>query len=981
MPKSHNCMKPLSLFAALVIGTGIFLPSGSQGQSINYVNDNVVIGRPEIVADTFSNLGYFEIANATNVFNDPDFGSIGSTEDMPPFAPFGTTHFTNGPSGRMIGDFRFATKNETTFEPAEHFLNDGLIESFNHLLISADLIENHGVLNAGSSSRLEIRGNTVDFTFGKLNASQSEDFIFGGGAFGLTNYANPIGIRDRYWAVGTNQVLAGDGTGQGTGRVFDHSNYLIPTNFLTAPHDVVFAGTLQTNTVLLPTPFFAPDFTAADFGVSVQTNALEGTNAIIQLVYFRTNFPQAVDTNTSINAETRWVGVNDFSFPIVNYQYNSFNNFEDDFTSQDLFIFDRFQVVEGTNRFLLTNFSEPVNSRPNTYDIIRDRSTAEPVWDSAVAGNTTFTNTLLINPSLAATVVSNSVYAAYSFELTPPEPTRFIFIGGIRIPVSDPVSDSRHPTNMVGRMLIEAETLDLTASRIRAENYLKIQADKVIGSSPASVDSLRYDLTLSNDEDVLSITNLVRDTVSRFSGQVGLYTTTWTNQITQLSTNVDEAGTETITTNFADAYYHVFVVDPIFQTDQNSEIMQLTATNGKKIQIGDNFVLNENITLDAPEVELYGRITGRRGVPLIDDLAFPSLQKIGIFNTLSLVDGLRLGQNRDLTSITIGGAAAVSASSMSLKAETLELKEAATLSTSFAGISIEGNTLNLTDGSTITPLGVTIITGQDINIGGLTLDTFSSIMDDFPDVVLPLTINVGSTLHDDGIGAMITTSAGIHVNGSGLQGDLSFSTITSMIPKFRQTIHSWPAMDNGASASAFNNNLAVGTFEFNVAGAPSRVIIRGTSEGNHALYVNNLVLSGAAETSFAEVFSIPDNFRIYFQNVTSANGLLMLEDVNGAYDGKFVHVPVVADDQTAGGSGIPVSIVTETLAADGSQSVTLQVQAQPGVTYIIEQTTDLSSGIWTPVGTIINQGSTTASLSSQPFTVDTDQAFFRIRGN
>ena len=968
----------LNLQLALVAFCGLLAVPQAQAQS-SFVNEGVIIGRPEIAADTFVNLGYFEIETTTNAFNDPTFNQIGFTVEMPPYSPLGTTEFRNETSGRMIGDFRFATKVEDTFVPAESFTNLGLIESFNHLLISADNVDNHGIMDAGSASRLEIRGQNVDLTFGKLNASLQSDFSFGGGNISNTNYANPIGVDDVYWGVGTNQVIAQDANNNG--RVFDHSNYLIPTNFLTSPHDVVDAANLITNIAILPNPLFAPAFSAADYDVSVNTNAIDGTNAVIQMTFFRTNFPPAIDTNTFFASETRWIPGGDYSSPVVNYQYNSFNNFIDGFATQDLFIVDSFPILSPTNRFLMNNITINTQFRPNSYEVIRDRTTIQGAWDAAAPGNTTFTNTLLVNPTLVDTVVSNSFYAAYSFELFSPEPTDFIFVNGIAIPTNRPTANLRHPTNLVGRMIIEADTLDLSDSLIRAENYLKIQANNLVGTPPSSIDSQRFDLSLSSSADggaFLNVTNMIADSVARFSGEVGLYTTMWTNQYSILTTNVDDAGTETITTNFADNIYHIFVVDPIFETDTQSEIMNLSLKNDNRIVIGDNFRLSESVVVDSAQVDIFSRIIGDSTVPPVTDSVFPSVSDFNNFGTLSFVDSFSLGTTRTIENITMAAGASLSASTINIKADNISAAGASSISSTFGSILMESQTLSLTDGTILSPSGRTVLNANEINLGGLVFDSLTPLLADFPNVTGPLEIHAGSMLHDDGIGATISTSGGIQIIGSGLSGDLGFSTISSTVPKFKQSIHTWPGEDRGAGVDAFNNNLAVGTFIFDVLGSPTRVVINGSTPGNHALYIKNLVLSGDAETNFDSVFSIADNVKIYFQELTSANSLLLVEDVNGAYGGKFVHVPVVTEEQNGNDSDLGLTITTTTGSDGGSSSITLSIDAQPGIVYSIQKTSDLGSGVWVPVGQITNPTGSTTRVSSAVLSTEGSQGFFRI---
>lgn len=960
-------------FQSLILSASVLIAASGSAQQVNYVNEGSQVGRPEIEATTFYNSGLFRVGIPFDDSNDPVFGLILSQIDLPPYSPLGTTHFTNDFSGIMEGDFRFETKTDTDTVQAQHFLNLGTIRSFDSLIISADLIENAGVLNAGSASKLELRGDEIDLTFGKLNASVSSDFQFGGGILSPTNYVSPNGVYENYWGMGTNQLFGAPGNNQG-GVVFDHATYADPAAFSTPLHEVLEIEFGFTNFTILP------NSPAEDFDVSVNTNVVDGTNSIVQLTFFRTNFPQAIDTNTTLTGGARWVGVNDYASSIVSYEYRSFNNFEDDFTTNYLFIQDDFAVTSATNRFLSVNFVNPTNRRPNTYDVSRDLISAPGLlYSFAQEGNTTYTNTLLINDAYPTTIVSNSFYAAYGFQVAPPEPSLFSIINGTIVPSlpSDPI---RHPTNMVGRIIIESDTIDMSNARIRAENYVRIKANKIVGSNPASVDSPRYEISLENEEPMLSVTNVIKNSVSRFNGEVSLHSTLWTNQVTQLSTNVDDTGVETVTTNFADAVFHVFVVDPTFNTDERAEVISMNLSNPNKIVVGDNFSIAEDIVIDSPVLEVHSSITSSVRGAAVDSSVFPSLQDFTLLGSLDFDGALNLGDESPLSSFTMGNGASISVSNFKLGADQINISGQSTISTEFGSFLLSGTDVSITDGTSIFPSGRSVISADSLNIGGLTFDALAQIVGggflsppaSFPDIALPVQINVGNFLHDDGVGANILLTGGLTVNGSDVEGDLSFSNIKSLIPKWKPTTHVWPAKDKGASLDGFNNNLALASFDFDMIGFPSRIIVKGSTSGRHALYVQNLILNNAAEANFAEAFQIDDNFVIYFQNLTSPNGLLLPEDVNGAYGGKFIHVPAAVIPQQAGADSVSV-------ATDSSGNLVLSVDAQAGASYVIEKSSDLSSGVWIQVGTLSNDGSSSASISSSPISTDEDNAFFRIR--
>lgn len=945
-------------------------------EAVHYVNEGVQIGRLEITADSFYNSGIFTIPEEFGQTNQAG-NVIGFNLITPPYGPLMTTHFTNDFSGSMIGDFRFETKTETDSQPAEHFVNRGSIISERHLLISADLIENSGVLNGGSSGRVVLRSEKTDLSFGKLNAADLPTTIYGGSVDNDNRiYALPRGITENFWALGTNHTMTRQQT------AFDQvASFSDPLNFASPPFQFFGVGdfTLFNSTnfpLVLPQGQIQDFLGNPNYDVSAFTNTINDTNKIIQLAFFRTNFFFfGGDTNTTVTGEMRWLPsqVSDLRSPYVHYEHKAINNFLDGFETNHLYVRDDFGILAPTNRIFYTNRFDTTLSLPNNYEVIRGDDFG--VFAFAEEANTEFDPLLVADPALANTVVSNSLYAGFGFHVASPPPFNFIIQDGNIFP--DPtVAENPHPTNMTGRILIDSDELDLSFARIRAENYLSIKTDNYVGAPPASVDALRYDLQLHSTTPELHVTNVVKSSVSRFTGDFSMYSSLWTNQYAVLTTNVDDAGTETITTNFQDAIYQIFLVEPEFDVQESTEVLNLDLKNPNKIRVSDNVLLSDSVVIDSPDVTIDGimTISSTNTVNFVDAL-FPTLEKMTVGGGINTFGTITIGSLNDLESFAIGNGGSISSADVNVIADTINVSGGATITTSSGSIIMNGpDSISLTGGSTLAPTGRSIFTSDQINIGGLTLDTFTQINPDdfdttdadYPDVTSPIVFNVGRFIHDDGIGATIDATGGVVINGSGLEGDLSFSSIFSRIPKWFPTDHVWPAEDRGSGDDAFINNLALGTLTFQGDGFPSQIRVRGTTDGFHALYVNTLQLNGAAESNFAEIFNIADNFKIYFRNLNTENAMLLAQDVDGAYGGKFVHVPSVAGPQEAG----PASVA---LSQSAGGVLNISVDGDASVPYVIEKTSDLSSGIWIQVGTISGSGS---SLQVNP---DQDQAFFRIR--
>ena len=74
-----------------------------------------------------------------------------------------------------------------------------------------------------------------------------------------------------------------------------------------------------------------------------------------------------------------------------------------------------------------------------------------------------------------------------------------------------------------GRIVIEADNLDLRNARIRAEGGVRIKTRHLVGSTNAVIDCQNLSLDIGNTNGLLVITNMVQEQVERFTGGVKAY--------------------------------------------------------------------------------------------------------------------------------------------------------------------------------------------------------------------------------------------------------------------------------------------------------------------------------------------------------------------------------------------------------------------------------------------------------------------------
>ena len=114
-----------------------------------------------------------------------------------------------------------------------------------------------------------------------------------------------------------------------------------------------------------------------------------------------------------------------------------------------------------------------------------------------------------------------------------------------RIPYSElpsPDLENNNNKTQAGLVSIKAKNLDLRNARIRAEGGIRIETDHLIGSTNAVLDSQNLSLNLGSTNGLLVITNIVKETVQRFTGGVESYSIAWGNNYKTTGTNLIRRG-------------------------------------------------------------------------------------------------------------------------------------------------------------------------------------------------------------------------------------------------------------------------------------------------------------------------------------------------------------------------------------------------------------------------------------------------------
>lgn len=982
MSENSRCR---SLGFGLVVST-VLSSANVSGQAVDFRNTGSFEGRPELHADTFYNNGLFEIdvfTVGTEIIQAGGLGFVLLRVDAPPFSPFGTSVYTNDSNGRIVGSFQFDNKTEGLERtPAEKFLNRGLIEGRRSILVSAEEIVNEGIIDSGAGGKIELYGEDIDLSRGGLRASTPGEFTFGGFDF-QTNHLNPVGVFDVAWGVGTNGVFQNPQNG----FQFDASGLGYPI-FFGPPHEVTNSFSFlnpSVTTLPITTPVGVDSVTEeplTNFSVSVFTNSITETNTIVQVCYFRTNFTDTLTKPLPLTSEVRWSPNGLSAVPIVKYELTELDIVSGTNVVESVFVEDLLMQTRGTNLFLSQNLASTNNFKPNASVIHRRRGQMEPPpFNFAMGGPGVLDFTPeLFTLGFADTLASNWVYSAYVADIERPGPVNQIVSFGQA--VDRPIETlSSTPSNLLGRIKIDGDRVNLSRARIRAENFLEIKANEFVGDVPQGIDSRIFDLDLISSEEEIELANVVPAEVLRFTGQMQTFSAVWTNISEIITTAPDPmTGEDVATTNNVQTAFHVFMVDPEFNFVEPTSVENLSITgiseDDQSIEIRDQMNVNGAFRLEAESVSIRNGLN----VPgsLTDDM-FVGTRNFELATsdgTIFLGDQgvINLGapdREPALDTLSVIGGARMAAPSVSLGANELNLGSAAQVSSTFGDMTLRAESLRISDAAVVSTSGNLFLRGDTVELS----DYFLGVGDGGSG---RLFLDASTSLTDEGIGGEIVVTDGFEmVVVPAESGSLGTTLMTSQIPRFRRVTHIWGGEDRGPNPAGFENNLALDTLAFRSVDAFGEIALQGTDESPRAIYVRFLELLGPVEANFEQMFDIDENFTIYFEEVFSETGLLTNADVDGAYGGRFRQVETVDE---ALSSEVVATDVSVSASLQSTGEIQLTIEAAAGASYSVERADSLAPGAeWVVVDVVTNDANSGVTLVvSDLVGEDVSEAYYRV---
>ena len=808
---------------------------------------------PSIDATSIVNIGTINASSSSLLFNSFLYQTIN------------TLNVTNTLRGVFSGDvgFDFAFTTNTFRFPANNHVNQGSI-SGDTIFIEATNILNTGSLQAGEL--LQLRGNTVNVSRSVLTATLGNSSTLSTTGYrsvstnGTVTYRNPSSVADVYWGAGTGNVMtafSGVGFGLDLISLSSPSGGFFPPQSASPSHEVVqiFSGGLGGGS-LSSLAFLS----GTNYGAYVRTNR-QGTNLNIQVVLVQTN-----SANTNLAVDVRFLSSSGANFFSGNTPIVRFSTFGSDITTGGLYTNNLFfldYINTRTNAQLSANLNAG-SFRPAAYEFV-----SGSLYDSYFTtgfGTTTNANISSISyyqPGYELATVTNNFYAAWratvgSASSAPGSATY--------VPHLD------DPTNFPGRVDITANNLDISRSRIKADNLVSLRATNLISSEAVIIDAPYIQLFIANTNSTLTLTNFAAQQVSRANGTLSFYSTVWTNRVTNATPQLS-------------LRYHVLMVDASQLTGVTPVTLQEFDARGTNVVINNALNIGRAFQINSPAVTFSA--SSSLSLPLLSatNLGSANFPNVNFFTNLGAITvpfECSLGSDR-LTPIgRLVNRGSFTANNISIRATEYESSGTnltRSLSSGKGGpISIQANSAKFdggTAGGFLSAGGSVLLSGNDIKIRNHLITTAGTLV-----------LSPTNSLTDTGASGTnrINCALGFSLTVKPASGDLLGTTISSSATFNRDVPHLWAGTDFGPVPAGYSNNAALGRLLLDTSNnivSLNRLSFSGTST-NNALYVDYLELNGTLTNDLASHLFIETNMTLYFANANVA-----AESLDGQLGGRL----------------------------------------------------------------------------------------------
>ena len=964
-----------------------------------YSNSGTISTPIQVDATNFYNSGTWNISTATpyetqNTLNYTNAGSMtGSVGWEFDFGPL--------PLGGRGLSANFVNNRATATVQA----NDGLILNpgglgstlaeylVSYLLISATNIVNQGTLIAGAHGEIVLNGANVMLSRSILETMPIQGQ---GSPNGTTNYTPDVQVYSLFW--GTNNMGLNSSTLWNGTNVFMSSpfSFLVNGNYFDFPSSSSLYGTVYnenngcgaaniTARIVPFTPAVGSDSTNIVVAVTniVFTNFSSGPVgnpglAILPVQIIRQAVFLNVNTNYGITGQMRFSPspspTNYAQTVAVRLSATSTNVITLSPQTTSIYLVDTLVSKTNYGPNVSTEIVDPYYVcsgpvyRPANYDVERTdlgNYFANGSPGSGLPANNFFYSLIgspgvgfpqagvFYNPKLINTVVPANYadYAAYIDNLS-----------------SDQQLFSA-VTNLGGRIIINANNLDLTRADLVAGGYIKIQASNLVSSANAVVSCQYLSYNLGSTNGNLNFTHLASQSIPQLQGNVVAWSAEWTNFATQVVSNyvfdttASNYDIPAYFTNTTEMDFYALVVDASSLSDQVPVTVQDLILHSANIVVSDDMTVANSFLLDGINFTLLGEIDLSGVVQNWTGANAPNLLYFTNNGSLSIPNNAHFGDDRAVPYVEFVNSGYIDAGDQTIDSLDLQIVNGIN-DTSVGDFSATAGSIEIT-GPTVAPYSIytnSIYSANDIQLSANTLLINSAAL--YASGALDFTVT--TNLSDNGTACSFTCYNGFNLwsTPTNNYGDLRGSTITSIASVDKEEIaHAWAGNDYGPVGAGFTNNVAIGTLVLSAQNPHTNIFLLeplfhfyGAGVSSHAMYVNTLDLRQLTTnaTDVANMIQIDPGMKIYFNAVklgfTPTN--TPAQFMEGQFPGQ---VYAVAD---------PFSLQPPTKNLAGQMAFSLAGQA--GQTYVLQSSTDLFH--W--VGFSTN----TLSSNSFPYLIPTTNA-------
>jgi len=818
--------------------------------------------------------------------------------------------FSNGVSGRIeavdgLQGARNAYNNYVNFVPLGQQTADQVDASLNrifspyrtapdsYLNIYADTIINRGALFGSSGGQVAIVGKKVDLSRSLVGVNPPADQTADDP--GIDGGFDPIpGTQELHWGYGytglmfsrmlaftTNRFTNGPGVVVSVTNVASQNRYRVGTESIAiaadgtlgTPFSLTWGGT--TNVLNRDVVPFIWNMATPNATTASATNP--ATNQTFTIVMVR-----RATTNLMVDATISPMLGAPYPHPVVNLRLTgvSTNNItgKDDAVSiiinnsfgpdpQWIYLTNRLTGIGShptnlaVSRVTTRNVPNPftaantANSNAFTAAVTNFFAALRPTLPGIVPTNqtvlrrdilTAWTGPGLTNPIPYTNLMATNPYMAYRLNLT---------FGSGKVPVS-PTIPNISPTNNVGRLVIDADELNLEKTRIRGQGPVILRTRNLTSAKLASIDAPYVDADLASKSGNLELNGVFQPKVQRLSGNITVFSATYTNSTTvdipapPPANPGDPAGTPT--TVQLDATYHIMIVDADLSPSFPTPFIDL-ALHSTNVVIGDALSVTRVSNLDTENLTVTGRleIRGDEGSALantqLSSATAPKLQTLTNSGVIIVSNAISLGTDPGKWLKSIDNNGVLRSAVIDLKAASISVGTNSVIRAESGTLSLQGTNITLRAAATITDAAISIPTNSEVPVINLPGNIKSSSQ--LTVAAENLVLGSGTVLSAPAVDLIATRRFEVETNGAainsayhiglnGLPGSIETRNLilSLQVPAYQEGEIVWPVKDQGASTGGFDGASVA---QLSLDGAPyASVRFKGG-----ALYVKTLNLT------------------------------------------------------------------------------------------------------------------------------------------